>query len=74
MISFKNLCNACNPIRVDLKFIGDHAEDVIRACDSPYLLNTQLIDSIFNTQSLSIVNNNQLHLVELQYDNNHILT
>ena len=53
------LSNACNRIRVDLKFIADHAEDVIRACGISYLSNPQLVDSIFKTHSFSTVDNNQ---------------
>ena len=41
------LCNACNCIPVDLKFIADHAEDVVKACNIPYLSESQLVGSIF---------------------------
>lgn len=30
------LSNACNRICIDFKFIGEHAEDVIRACSIPF--------------------------------------
>jgi hypothetical protein len=53
------LSNACNRIPIDLKFIADHAEDLIRACNVPYLSHAQLVGSIFNTQSLVAVDNNQ---------------
>jgi hypothetical protein len=53
------LSNACNRIQIDLKFIADHAEDLIRACNVPYLSHAQLVGSIFNTQSLVAVDNNQ---------------
>ena len=53
------LSNACNRIPIDLKFIGNHAEDVIRTCSIPYLSNPQLIGSIFKTQSFSAVDKNQ---------------
>ena len=57
--AIRALSNACNRINLDLKFIGDHAKDVIRACDIPYLSNIQLIGPIFNKQSSSTVNSNQ---------------
>ncbi|CAF3644136.1 unnamed protein product [Rotaria socialis] len=53
------LSNACNCIPIDLKFIADHAEDVIRACHVPYLSQAQLVGSIFNSQPLLTENNNQ---------------
>ena len=52
------LSNACNRIPIDLKFIADHVEDVIRACNVPYLSHAQLVGSIFNTQPLLAVDNN----------------
>lgn len=53
------LSNACNRIPIDLKFIADHAEDVIRACNVPYLSHAQLVGSIFNTQPIPAVDDNQ---------------
>jgi hypothetical protein len=53
------LSNACNQIPIDLKFIADHAEDIIRACNIPYLSHAQLVGSIFNTQPLLAIDNNQ---------------
>ncbi|CAF2091461.1 unnamed protein product [Rotaria magnacalcarata] len=52
------LSNACNCVPIDLKFIADHAEDVIRACNVPYLSQAQLVGSIFNSQPL-LTNNQQ---------------
>ena len=53
------LTNACNRIPVDLKLIADHAEDVIKACNIPYLSGAQLVGSIFTTQSSLAVENEQ---------------
>ncbi|CAF0951212.1 unnamed protein product [Adineta steineri] len=50
-----SLCNACNRIPINLKFIGDHAENVIRVCNIPYLSHTQVVGSVFDKQSPLIV-------------------
>ncbi len=72
------LSNACNCIPIDLKFIADHAEDLIRACNVPYLSHAQLVGSIFNTQPLLVVDNNQqpVSLVKTDFfvDHKEILT
>ena len=53
------LCNACNRIPIDLKFIADHAEDLIKACNIPYLSATQIVGCIFQTQPLLTIENKQ---------------
>jgi len=72
------LSNACNRIPIDLKFIADHAEDLIRACNVPYLSHAQLVGSIFNTQPLLAVDINQqpVSLVKTDFfvDHKEILT
>ncbi|CAF1196336.1 unnamed protein product [Adineta steineri] len=45
-----SLCNACNRIPINLKFIADHAENVIRVCNIPYVSHTQIVGSIFDKQ------------------------
>jgi predicted GNAT family acetyltransferase len=62
------LSNACNRISIDLKFIGDHAKDVIRVCNIPYLSEHQLVGSIFNIQSLLVVENNQQQISLVKTD------
>lgn len=57
--AIKALSNACNRSPIDLNFIANHAEDVIRMCSIPYLLNPQMIGSIFKTQPFSTVDKNQ---------------
>ncbi len=72
------LSNACNRIPIDLKFIADHAEDLIRAYNVLYLSHAQLVGSIFNTQLLCAVDNNQqpVSLVKTDFfvDHKEILT
>jgi hypothetical protein len=53
------LSNASNRIPIQLKFIADHAKDVIQACNIPYLSHTQVVGSIFDKQFLSAVDINQ---------------
>ena len=45
------LCNACNCIPIDLTFIADHADGVIKACNVPYLSAAPLVGSIFQSAS-----------------------
>jgi hypothetical protein len=72
------LSNACNRIPIDLKFIADHAKDIIRACNVPYLSHAQLVGSIFNTPPLLAVDSNQqpISLVKTDFfvDHREILT
>jgi hypothetical protein len=44
---------------IDLKFVADHAKNVILACNIPYLVHGQLVGSIFNTQSLLDLDNDK---------------
>jgi hypothetical protein len=52
------LSNACSRIPVDLKFIADHAEDIIRTSNIPYLSHTQVVGSIFDKKPVSLVKTN----------------
>ena len=61
-------CNACNRIPIDLKFIADHAKDVIRACNVPYLSNAQLVGSIFNAESSLNIDDNEQRLSLIKTD------
>jgi hypothetical protein len=61
------LSNACNRIPIDLKFIVDHAEDLIEVCNVPYISHAQLIGSIFNKQSLSIFNEQTVSLINTDF-------
>lgn len=58
------LTNACNRIPIDLKFIGDHAENVIRASNVPYISNAKIVGSMINTQ-LPLPDNNHQQPVSL---------
>ncbi|CAF1154782.1 unnamed protein product [Adineta ricciae] len=49
------LCNACNRIPINLKFIADHAKDIIEICKIPYISRSQVIGSIFDKQSSQMV-------------------
>jgi hypothetical protein len=42
-----------------MKFIADHAEDLIRACNFPQLSHAQLVGSTFKAQPLLAVDSNQ---------------
>jgi hypothetical protein len=53
------LSNACNRAPIDLKFIANHAKDVIQVCNIPYLSHTQVVGSIFDNQHLLAVDINQ---------------
>ncbi|CAF1445355.1 unnamed protein product [Adineta ricciae] len=48
-------CNACNRIPINLKFIADHAKDIIEICKIPYISRSQVIGSIFDKQSSQMV-------------------
>lgn len=53
------LSNACNRIPIDLKFIANHAEDIMGACNVPYLSGAQLVGSIFNKESVADIDDHQ---------------
>ena len=49
------LSNACNRIPINWNFIADHAKDVIRVCNIPYLSNTQVVGLLFDKEPQSTV-------------------
>ena len=53
------LSNASNRVPINLKFIANHAKDVIRACNIPYLSYTQVTGLIFDEKPHPAVDINQ---------------
>ncbi|CAF1187765.1 unnamed protein product [Adineta ricciae] len=53
------ICNACNRIPINLKFMADHAKDIFKICRIPYISHNETIGSIFDKPSSQMVDSDE---------------